>query len=134
MCVEIHSVMLQDTVRTSTYASFILSNPSLFDGATVLDVGCGTGILSLFAARAGAAKVYAVDASDIAVKAENIVKENGLENVITYVLFLFVVWWGDVDESVVLLGVKWRISCFLLRKSISSFRNGWVRLPRSHVL
>ncbi|KZT35410.1 S-adenosyl-L-methionine-dependent methyltransferase, partial [Sistotremastrum suecicum HHB10207 ss-3] len=82
---EIHSVMLQDTVRTSTYASFILSNPSLFDGATVLDVGCGTGILSLFAARAGAAKVYAVDASDIAVKAEKIVKENGLENVITVI-------------------------------------------------
>lgn len=77
--------MLQDTVRTSTYASFILSNPSLFDGATVLDVGCGTGILSLFAARAGAARVYAVDASDIAGKAEKIVQANGLSNVITYV-------------------------------------------------
>jgi type I protein arginine methyltransferase len=75
--------MLQDTVRTSTYASFILKNPTLFSGATVLDVGCGTGILSLFAARAGAKHVYAVDASDIAEKARKIVQANGLQETIT---------------------------------------------------
>lgn len=76
--------MIQDKVRTATYASFILSNPSLFQDAVVLDVGCGTGILSLFAARAGARRVLAVDASDIAEKAEKIVKENELESVITW--------------------------------------------------
>ena len=43
---EIHEIMLKDTVRTATYAEFIMSNPSVFKGATVLDVGCGTGILS----------------------------------------------------------------------------------------
>lgn len=77
--------MISDKVRTSTYASFILSNPALFLDAVVLDVGCGTGILSLFAARAGAKRVFAVDASDVAEKAELIVKANGLEKVITYV-------------------------------------------------
>ncbi|KAI0060468.1 S-adenosyl-L-methionine-dependent methyltransferase [Artomyces pyxidatus] len=82
---DIHAVMIQDKVRTSTYASFIMTNPSLFRDAIVLDVGCGTGILSLFAARAGAKRVIAVDASDIAQKAMTIVKANGLEEVITVI-------------------------------------------------
>ena len=82
---DIHAVMIQDKVRTSTYAHFILSNPILFRDAVVLDVGCGTGILSLFAARAGAKHVFAVDASDIAEKAEKIVKANGLANIITVI-------------------------------------------------
>ncbi|KAF8529315.1 S-adenosyl-L-methionine-dependent methyltransferase [Hysterangium stoloniferum] len=82
---DIHAVMIQDAVRTSSYASFILSNPALFRGATVLDVGCGTGILSLFAAQAGAKRVFAVDASDIAEKAESIARANNMENVITVI-------------------------------------------------
>ncbi|KAK7462145.1 hypothetical protein VKT23_007748 [Stygiomarasmius scandens] len=79
---DIHAVMIQDKIRTSTYAKFILTNPELFEGATVLDVGCGTGILSLFAARAGAKRVYAVDASPVGLKAEEIVRLNNLDHVI----------------------------------------------------
>ena len=75
--------MINDKVRTATYAKFILSNPEVFRDAVVLDVGCGTGILSLFAAKAGAKRVFAIDASDIAEKAESIVKVNELDNVIT---------------------------------------------------
>lgn len=82
---DIHAVMINDKVRTSTYAHFILTNPILFRDAVVLDVGCGTGILSLFAARAGARRVISVDASDIALKAEKIVKVNGFEDIITVV-------------------------------------------------
>ncbi|KAJ7101532.1 S-adenosyl-L-methionine-dependent methyltransferase [Mycena belliarum] len=82
---DIHAVMIQDKVRTSTYAQFILTNPSLFRDAVVLDVGCGTGILSLFAARSGAKRVFAVDASDIAEKAEKIVKANDLDHIITVI-------------------------------------------------
>lgn len=74
--------MIKDKVRTESYRNFILNNPSVFKGATVLDVGCGTGILSMFAAQAGAKKVYAVDASDVAFKAMRNVKENGLDGVV----------------------------------------------------
>ncbi|THH29363.1 hypothetical protein EUX98_g4825 [Antrodiella citrinella] len=82
---DIHAVMIQDKVRTASYAKFILTSPELFKDAIVLDVGCGTGILSLFAARAGAKRVFAVDASDIAEKAERIVKANNFEHVITVI-------------------------------------------------
>ncbi|KAI0671181.1 S-adenosyl-L-methionine-dependent methyltransferase [Trametes maxima] len=82
---DIHSVMIQDKVRTATYAKFIMSNPEVFRDAIVMDVGCGTGILSLFAARAGAKRVFAIDASDIAEKAAQIVKDNELDNVITVI-------------------------------------------------
>ncbi|EPT00251.1 hypothetical protein FOMPIDRAFT_1023851 [Fomitopsis schrenkii] len=82
---DIHAVMIQDKVRTASYAQFIQSNPELFNNAVVLDVGCGTGILSLFAARAGARRVIAVDASPIAEKAKQIVKDNGLEGVVTII-------------------------------------------------
>ncbi|KIL67772.1 hypothetical protein M378DRAFT_975790 [Amanita muscaria Koide BX008] len=82
---EIHAVMIQDRVRTSTYASSILTNPALFRDAIVLDVGCGTGILSMFAAQAGARHVFAVDASDISERAKRIIKANCLEDIITVI-------------------------------------------------
>ena len=50
----IHEEMLKDSVRTRTYMNAIMRNGFLFKDKIVLDVGCGTGILSLFAAKVGA--------------------------------------------------------------------------------
>lgn len=51
----------------------------------MLDVGCGTGILSLFAAKAGAKRVIGVDYSNIANIAKQIVKINNFSDVITII-------------------------------------------------
>lgn len=50
--------------RTEAYRVALEGNPSLMRGARVLDVGCGTGILSMFAARGGAAAVVGLDGSE----------------------------------------------------------------------
>lgn len=81
--IGIHEDMLKDEVRTLSYRDAIEQNPSLFRGKVVLDVGCGTGILSMFAARAGARKVYAVEKCDIVSYGRQIVEENGFSDVIT---------------------------------------------------
>jgi len=80
--ISIHEDMLKDDVRTGAYMTAICGNPQLFEGKTVLDVGCGTSILSLFAAEAGAKKVYAVDRSRIVEKARQIVSDNGFNGTI----------------------------------------------------
>jgi predicted RNA methylase len=59
------------------YREAILGNRADFEGKIVMDVGAGSGLLSIFAAQAGALKVYAVEASNIAVSARKLVIENG---------------------------------------------------------
>jgi predicted RNA methylase len=58
-------------------------NRGLFKGKTVLDVGCGSGLLALFAAKAGAKAVYCVEYTPIANVARAIVAANRLERVVT---------------------------------------------------
>lgn len=72
--------MMQDFVRTSTYQRAIHGNMSDFQGKIVLDVGAGSGILSFFAVQAGASKVYAVEASNMAQYAQKLVRANNLND------------------------------------------------------
>ncbi|KAL1462564.1 hypothetical protein WDU94_014392 [Cyamophila willieti] len=73
---EVHKLMLADSVRNEAYRTAICDNPDIFNGKTVLDVGTGTGFLAILCAKAGATKVYAVEASDMAELATINVHEN----------------------------------------------------------
>ena len=81
----IHEEMIKDKVRTESYMNAMIQNPQLFQDKIVLDIGCGTGILSIFASRAGARHVYGIDAADIAIQAQQIVQNNGLADKITII-------------------------------------------------
>ncbi|EDQ88287.1 uncharacterized protein MONBRDRAFT_37585 [Monosiga brevicollis MX1] len=81
----IHEEMIKDSVRTGTYRRSIVQNEHLIKDKIVLDVGCGTGILSMFAAQAGAKHVYAIDCSNIAKQARQIVKDNKFDDRITVI-------------------------------------------------
>ncbi|XP_028666933.2 protein arginine N-methyltransferase 6 [Erpetoichthys calabaricus] len=83
--VTIHEEMLADKVRTNSYRLGILRNYKSIRGKVVLDVGAGTGVLSVFCVQAGAKRVYAVEASSIAEQAKKIVKLNKMEDAITVV-------------------------------------------------
>jgi len=52
----IHREMLSDRRRTLAYRDALQRCGALIEGKVVLDVGCGTGILSLFAVQAGASR------------------------------------------------------------------------------
>lgn len=112
----IHEEMLKDTSRTLSYRSAMFKNKHLFKDKIVLDVGCGTGILSMFAAKAGAKHVYSVDMSNIIEKAREIVSLNGFDDKIT----LFKGKLEDIElpvDSVDIIVSEW-MGYFLLYESM----------------
>uniref|UniRef100_A0A0A9YRK5 type I protein arginine methyltransferase n=1 Tax=Lygus hesperus TaxID=30085 RepID=A0A0A9YRK5_LYGHE len=61
---QVHQIMLTDRRRNLAYKNAIEDNLHEFKDKVVLDVGAGTGFLSVLCAQAGARKVYAVEASE----------------------------------------------------------------------
>ena len=74
--IEVHRTMICDRVRTEAFRRAI--DAVVRPGDIVLDVGAGSGILSIFAAKAGAARVYAVERTTVAVLAEGLAAANGV--------------------------------------------------------
>ena len=71
---------MKDEVRTESYRDAMLKNRHIFKDKIVLDIGCGSGILSMFAAQAGAKMVIGVEMSSIMDYTRKIVKANGFED------------------------------------------------------
>ena len=68
--------MLADTARMTTYKQAIERHVK--PGMVVIDAGAGTGVLAIFAAKAGARKVYAIEHSDMAERIQWLAEENGV--------------------------------------------------------
>ena len=81
----IHEEMIKDKIRTGSYKKAIENNKIIFKDKIVLDIGSGTGILSIFAAKAGAKHVYGIEYADIADYAKEIIKQNNLSDKITII-------------------------------------------------
>src|SRR3954454_3981380 len=73
--------MAGDRVRMGAYSRAIAR--VVKPGHVVLDIGAGTGIFSLLAARAGARRVHAVDLNPAVTLVEQIAAENGVSDRIT---------------------------------------------------
>jgi protein arginine N-methyltransferase 1 len=74
--------MLLDKVRCESYKNAI---EAIVKGKTVLDVGAGTGFLSVIAAKAGASHVYAVEYSEMADYAKQFIDDNECTDNITLI-------------------------------------------------
>ena len=72
-----HLGMLSDHERMRGYHDAIRLNPSHFKDKVVLDVGTGTGVLAIWAAQAGARRVFAVEGTSVANHAETMAKAHG---------------------------------------------------------
>lgn len=127
----IHEEMIKDSVRTKTYQESMIANKHLFKGKVVLDVGCGTGILSMFAAKAGASKVIGIECSEIVDLTKTIVRDNNFENVITIIK-------GKVEEvelpdgieKVDIIVSEWMGYCLLYESMLDTViyaRDKWLK-------
>lgn len=75
--------MLADRTRTRAFVAAIRQTVRPDD--VVVDLGTGSGVLAIAAARAGAARVYAIEASQIADLAERLFAANGVADRVTLV-------------------------------------------------
>jgi protein arginine N-methyltransferase 1 len=78
-----HARMLHDDRRTGDFICAL--SAALQPGDVVLDIGTGSGVLAVALARAGARRVYAVEASDIAAVAARVFEANGVADRVTLV-------------------------------------------------
>jgi len=78
-----HRAMLADTVRMDSFRKAL--ELIVKKGDTVIDVGSGSGILSFFAAKAGAAKVFGLETTGLVDDAVRLAQENRLDQIVEFI-------------------------------------------------
>uniref|UniRef100_A0A6Q2YZU4 SH3 domain-containing protein n=1 Tax=Esox lucius TaxID=8010 RepID=A0A6Q2YZU4_ESOLU len=126
---RLHREMLSDRPRTEAYRQVILTNSPHLRGKVVMDLGCGTGIISLFCARLAQPKaVFAVEASSIAEHTKTLVRQNGCEEVVT--VFQCRAEELSLPSRVDVLVSEWMGNCLLFEfmvESVLQSRDRWLK-------
>ena len=78
---DYHHSMLVDRERTEAFLAALMAE--VRPGDVVVDIGAGTGVLSMFAAMAGARHVYAIEEGPISEVAARAIEQNGFTDRIT---------------------------------------------------
>jgi protein arginine N-methyltransferase 1 len=79
---DYHLSMLHDTARMDSFRRAI--DASVKPGDVVVDVGCGSGVLSFMACEAGARKVYAIEGGPVIDVARELALDNGFADRIEF--------------------------------------------------
>lgn len=78
-----HGLMIADRVRMDAYQAAL--ERTVRPGSVVLDIGTGTGVMAMLAARLGARRVYAVDPGDAIHLARAAARASGLADRIEFI-------------------------------------------------
>ena len=122
-------IMLEDMLRMEAYHAGIFGNSSaLLADKIVLDVGTGTGVLAVWAAKAGAKHVYAVDASGAYQHAEQLVRSEGVSDRVT--VLHTKIEEAEIPQSVDVIISEW-MGVFLIKESmfdsVAYARDKWLK-------
>ncbi|MCP4902732.1 MAG: methyltransferase domain-containing protein, partial [bacterium] len=80
---EAYGHMIADKVRMDAYEEAL--RRTVKPGSVAVDIGAGTGIMSMMACRLGAERVYAIEPSEFIHVAAHVAKENGYEDRIQFI-------------------------------------------------
>ncbi|SBT80798.1 histone-arginine methyltransferase CARM1, putative [Plasmodium malariae] len=111
---EIHRTMILDRSRTNCYYEFINKNKQLFENKIVLDIGCGSSIISLFCSDYAKVVVGIDNAEKILSKAKKIVEKNEAKNI-----YLFQ---GKLEDNDIYIDEKEKIYYVSKKDDIEHFQ------------